>query len=776
MWRLCLVAASASLLAALSHWIFGHGSIAGIWLLAIITGLGWLATVRMLLLDTRLRIAWIVWLVFGLLTLAVAHSVGMASFTSLTFLLFRRYQPLRQLSSIRRAKLFGLAFLCTPLLIAGVSTGESQGALAILGNEVTRYAVLSLAAFWIMTILQLAFRARLHFLRLKPKLAIAVLLIAFVPLVLVVTLGFLVGYGALGGRSADRGGAILKDWARLVDQHPENGALLFGPGFTDPPAAGQEVPWWTKQFREALAKTPSSTAWAPSDTTAFFVLGKEMWLLRIRGIRAESSPRLQGWPVRQELMDHLSALLHANSRLALKLETAGAFFGKSNVAAGDWVVDGHYYAVVDSSKSVFERPLYFGGTQIQAIELANDKLKQDSVLLTFSVSPAELARDFVSGNNEVSQGLVLLLAILAALFLFVELASLFFGLRISTGITSAVKALHRGTEELARGNLDTHISVPNEDEFGDLARSFNEMTLAVKQGQHELLERERLQRELETAREIQQRLLPSAVPQLPGFSIAGISEPSRQVGGDYYDFLRLPNSNLGIAVGDVSGKGIPAALLMSNLQASLKGQILHGGSVSRTVALVNQLLVSSTDTNMFATFFYGELDPRAGTFTSSNAGHDPPILCRADGSIERLSTGGLILGIMDETKYEESTLRMNEGDVLVVYTDGITEAQGPLPQLPSSKQGNSAPAARGVLGAAERAQGGELASGASEVQDDRVNLFEEERLIDVILANRGRSAQEIEHAILDAVKRHVGNIPQSDDITLVVIKRDSHHS
>jgi len=661
-----------------------------------------------------------------------------------------------------------------PLLVAGVTTQEMSGEFANMGRHMIRYAVFSLAVFWIMTILQLAFRARLHFLRLKPKLAIAVLLIAFVPLVLVVTLGTLVGYGALGGRSADRGGAILNDWSGLVDEHPENGALIFGPGFTDPSPAGSalagssaaqiEAPYWTQQLREALAKPATGSSWAAIDTTAFFVLGKEMWLLRLRGLGEKKTPQLQGWPVREKLMDHLSSLLHSNARLALKVQSAGAFLGKADAAAGDVVVDGHYHAQADSSVSLFERPLYFGGTQLSAIELKNDKLSRESVLLTFSVSLADLGRDFVSGNNEISQGMVLLLAVLAALFLFVELASLFFGLRISTGITSAVKVLHQGTEELARGNLDTHISVPNEDEFGDLAASFNEMTHAVKQGQQELLERERLQRELQTAREIQMRLLPSAVPQLEGFQIAGISEPSRQVGGDYYDFLPLPNSNLGVAVGDVSGKGIPAALLMSNLQASLKGQILHGGTVSRTVSLVNHLLVASTDTNMFATFFYGELDPRSGTFTSSNAGHDPPILCRADGSIERISTGGLILGVLDETDYEELTVRMNEGDVLVIYTDGITEAQGPLPLLPPSKE-------REKMEARARKGGG--GGTTDDFQDDRVNLFEEERLIDVIVANRHRGAQEIERAILDAVKRHTGDIPQSDDITLVVIKRAS---
>jgi len=195
--------------------------------------------------------------------------------------------------------------------------------------------------------------------------------------------------------------------------------------------------------------------------------------------------------------------------------------------------------------------------------------------------------------------------------------------------------------------------------------------------------------------------------------------------------------------------------LMSNLQASLKGQLLHPSSVSQTVEMVNQLLVSSTDVNMFATFFYGELDSTTGELTATNAGHDPPILCRLDGSIERISTGGLLLGIMEGMAYQEQTVTLQPGDVLVIYTDGITEALGPLPDLPQLPSGEV-----------------DKDHEDYEDADDRVNLFDEKRLISVIQQNRHRSADEIQAAILDAVQRHVSGIPQSDDITVVVLKRE----
>jgi sigma-B regulation protein RsbU (phosphoserine phosphatase) len=325
---------------------------------------------------------------------------------------------------------------------------------------------------------------------------------------------------------------------------------------------------------------------------------------------------------------------------------------------------------------------------------------------------------------------------MALLFLVLEIFALFFGVRISEGIVGAVHQLHRGTRSVAAGDLDTVIDIPNEDEFGDLAASFNEMTLAVKHGREIALANDRLKRELETARAIQVRLLPSAEPVVAGFEVAGASIPSREIGGDYFDFLAMPDDTIGIAIGDVSGKGMPAALLMSNLQASLHGQVLHPGSVSGVVERVNDLMVKSTDPHMFATFFYGLLDARSARFTCTNAGHNPPILLRADGSVEELTTGGLLLGMLGLQVYKQETVQLEPGEIIVLYTDGITEAVGP-----------------------------------SAEEDDYEAMFGEDALLEVLHRNRHLPAGGIKDAILAAVSDHTLGVAQSDDITLVVIRR-----
>ena len=746
-WRLCLAAAAAALLAVGASSLGHRAPGLGIWLTALCASGGWLAAVVMLLAHTRFRILWILWLGAGLFLLLSPDQLNAARFTVFLFLVLRRYRPLGHLSSSQRGWLFLLSLLCLPLLVFGITVpGSSDGARSF-GQRLASYSTFSLGFFWAMVLVHLSFRARLHFLRLKLKLAVAAAFIAFVPLVLVIALGILGSYGALGGRTADRGKDVLLDWSRLVDDRPETGQVLFQDGFADPGPSLEKAPHWVPQFRQALAQESAGENWAPCDTTAFFVLGQQMWLLKLDEV-ASGSAVIHGWPVGEPVLDRLSSLLRGDVGIAISLSTPGAFFGHANPDEGDILVTGRYHPQTDadSSNSFLRKPIYFGGAMLDAFKLDGKTFTKDDYVLTVRVRLEDLARDFLTGSNKISLGLTVLLAVLAGLFLFVELGSLFFGLRIASGITSAVKTLHRGTKELARGNLEVHIEVPNEDEFGDLAESFNEMTQAVKRGQEELLARERFERELETAREIQRRLLPYTVPQVEGFQITGISEPTRQVGGDYYDFLLLDNGRIGVAVGDVSGKGIPAALLMSNLQASLKGQILHPSRVSQTVSMVNQLLVSSTDMNMFATFFYGELDPRDGSMVATNAGHDPPILCRSNGHIDRISTGGLVLGVMEGIPYKEEALTIERGDVLVIYTDGITEAQGPLEDLPDSDD--------------------------EAKEDDRVNLFEEERLIEVIRSNRHRSAQEIQALILDAVRRHTAGTPQSDDITLVVIKRE----
>jgi sigma-B regulation protein RsbU (phosphoserine phosphatase) len=374
-------------------------------------------------------------------------------------------------------------------------------------------------------------------------------------------------------------------------------------------------------------------------------------------------------------------------------------------------------------------------TDVDVVSFVDGKFENRKTLLLSEISIASIWEELTSQQNPFSLAVMIVLFSLAVVMLIFEAFMLFFGIRITTGFTSAVKALHRGTQRIIKGDLDIKIDIPNEDELGDLAASFNTMTVAVKKGREEAIMRAQLESELETARKIQEKLLPREMPQLSGFEIAGTSLPSMQVGGDYFDFLDLGKGQLGIAIGDVSGKGIPAALLMANLQASLHAQTLETGKVAEVVSRINNLLVRSTESNMFATFFYGLLDKNTSTFTSTNAGHNPPLLLQTDGKIERLETGDLVLGFLPDQQYSQLTTSLQVGDVLVLYTDGITEARDPQPQKNEDK------------------------------------LFGEERLIEVIVANASLSAREIQAAILQAVSTHTKDTPQGDDITLVVVKR-----
>src|SRR5256714_5837430 len=190
----------------------------------------------------------------------------------------------------------------------------------------------------------------------------------------------------------------------------------------------------------------------------------------------------------------------------------------------------------------------------------------------------------------------------------------------------------------------------------------------------EQMERERLEREQQVASEIQQRFLPAAAPQIEGYELQGISFPCYEIGGDYYDFIQREDGKLVVALGDVSGKGTAAALLMSSLHAAVHAQADTHKSIVKTISAVNRYLVESIPPNRFVTLFYAELDPKAGTLDFLNAGHNPPLIVHAGGTMEQLAAGGLPLGIMTDAEFREGQTPLRPGDVLVVYSDGVSEA------------------------------------------------------------------------------------------------------
>jgi sigma-B regulation protein RsbU (phosphoserine phosphatase) len=247
----------------------------------------------------------------------------------------------------------------------------------------------------------------------------------------------------------------------------------------------------------------------------------------------------------------------------------------------------------------------------------------------------------------------------------------------------------------------------------------------------ERLEKRRMEEELKVASEIQMRLQPFSPPRLNGWDMTGVSFPCREIGGDYYDFIhRKRDSHLIVAVGDVSGKGTGAALLMSSLHAAVRAQSQTRASISEIMGEINQYIFENSPSNKFLTLFYGGLDPETGTLAYSNGGHNAPMFVRASGAVERLDTGGLPIGMMQGAVYQESSVKFEVGDVLVIYSDGITESI-----------------------------------------NEREEEFDEERLIDVVKNNLGRSASGIRDRIDEALSRFVGTTPPIDDMTLMIIKR-----
>ncbi len=193
----------------------------------------------------------------------------------------------------------------------------------------------------------------------------------------------------------------------------------------------------------------------------------------------------------------------------------------------------------------------------------------------------------------------------------------------------------------------------------------------------EVAQRELLSREIEIAREVQQRLFPQSMPDVPRLEYAGYCRPARGVGGDYYDFLALASGRLGLAIGDVSGKGIPAALLMASLQASVRGQSQAvSGNVAELLTNVNRLVCDATPENRYATFFYAQFDPATARLVYTNGGHNPPILLRGS-EVIRLESGGPPVGLFRLSRYDQEEIQLQPFDLLVFFTDGISEAENP---------------------------------------------------------------------------------------------------
>jgi sigma-B regulation protein RsbU (phosphoserine phosphatase) len=329
---------------------------------------------------------------------------------------------------------------------------------------------------------------------------------------------------------------------------------------------------------------------------------------------------------------------------------------------------------------------------------------------------------------------------IALLFLLVELVALFIGVSMTRTITNAVHSLYLGTQRVMQGDFSHRIEVQGKDQLAELGSSFNRMTENVEQLLAVSKEKERLQGELEIAREVQNQLYPKSAPELKHLKVRALCKPARMVSGDYYDYDMLGEFLLAIALGDVAGKGISAALLMATLQSSVRTRlsfsrdaaVISGESprlsTSVLVGSLNAQLYKTTSPEKYATFFLGVFDTASSRLHYTNAGHLPPMLFRK-GKVTMLEIDGTVVGAFPFSEYGESHVDLEPGDVLLCYTDGITEP--------------------------ENAYG---------------EMFGDERLIETVQRNMNKSEEQILDAVVEAVLAWTGAGELQDDMTLVIAR------
>jgi sigma-B regulation protein RsbU (phosphoserine phosphatase) len=333
-----------------------------------------------------------------------------------------------------------------------------------------------------------------------------------------------------------------------------------------------------------------------------------------------------------------------------------------------------------------------------------------------------------------------LLVVVGVLFLIIELVALVMGVTLARSITSSVHELFMGTERVRQGDFTHRIRIATQDQLGELAGSFNQMTGSIENLLQTAAEKKRLEEELRIARQIQMSLLPRGPLEMPGLGVTALCVPAREVGGDYYDFFPLGHDRLGVLIADVSGKGTSAALYM----AELKGLVLSLSQIYQSprelLLEVNRIISENLDSRSFITMSYAVLDLKRGVMTFARAGHTPLIYLPGRAAARRdaqvLTPNGMVVGLRIEgaaAKFaellEEEQLTLDNGDVIVLYTDGITEAM-----------------------------------------NDSEDLFGEGRLSRLVEEHGHLASGELRERILREIEAFVGGADQHDDMTMILIK------
>lgn len=352
------------------------------------------------------------------------------------------------------------------------------------------------------------------------------------------------------------------------------------------------------------------------------------------------------------------------------------------------------------------------------------------VVAAFSMRPWDLNHRLFTSLGIVGDPVVFALVLIGFFFLALEIAALITGIVLTRTITIAVDDLYEATRHVRQGDFRHRIHVRNRDQLGVLAESFNAMTSSISELIEEQRARQKLENELTIAREVQGQLFPRELPSLPGLELAAICRAARVVSGDYYDFLKIGDTKLGLAIADISGKGISAALLMASLQAALRSQAILDGhrSTSQVVQTLNRHLFLNTSDDRYATLFYAEYDSVSRTLCYTNAGHCAPFFVHGS-EVTKLDQGGTVVGLFDYTEYKQVRVPAAPGSLFVGFSDGLLEPE---------------------------------------------NVYGEEfgnaRLAAEVLRLRDLPVDRVAEGLLSAVEQWAGTPEQADDMTVIVAR------
>jgi sigma-B regulation protein RsbU (phosphoserine phosphatase) len=575
--------------------------------------------------------------------------------------------------------------------------------------------------------------------RLRNRLLVAYLFVALVPLTLLILLGFAAAW-AMSGQIAVY--LVTAEFDRRLDLLERAGGNAMRSNFGTPADAitrigaifGERAPGveivitrnGTWHYPEQSRLEHPNVAWG--NTRGVVAKDGELysWIHLEEGARRLTIVA----PLSREFLSTLVPDLGEVSVLSTQRDQKIRLSSKSSATTDDVLFP---TGRVPAALNRFDLEVLWG-SPIKVGKWESPGTTQDALFMVRSRISAVLKVLFSQKADwDNSTGLVLISA-LAILFLIVELIALLIGVSLSRSITKAVQNLYEGTERIMEGDFSHRITIQGNDQVAALSGSFNRMTENVERLLQVAKEKERYEAELSIAREVQAQLYPSSVPESQGLALLALYKPARSVSGDYFDYRRMGEHAIVLALGDVAGKGISAALLMATIQSAFRSRMtaLSNSSLpdpAEVVAELNQHLYANTAAAKYATFFLGFFDEKQSVLTYTNAGHLEPILVRG-GKATKLEVNGMVIGAFPFAKYDCSRLELQPGDLVVWYTDGITEPENEFGEM-----------------------------------------FGEERLIELLLKQGTRSDQDLLEDISAAVERWTGTPELQDDMTLLLARR-----